>query len=93
MPPRKTRASKKKVEEVVEQPVEYQVEEVVPEPVQEVTSKGKGKVDVPAEDVTEQTAADEQNGAEEIEQTAKGVKLTPEERLAKLKELRTRMVC
>lgn len=95
MPPRKTRASKKKVEEVVEQSVEQEVEEVVPEPVQdtvEVQSKGKGKADVAAEDVTEQTAADEQDATKEAEQTAKGVKLTPEERLAKLKELRTRMV-
>lgn len=74
--------------------MEQQVEEVAPEPVEEtveVQSKGKGKADAVVEDVTAQTSADEQAEARE-EQAVKGVKLTPEERLAKLKELRTRMV-
>jgi hypothetical protein len=93
MPPRKSSRAKKKVEEVVEQPVEQEVEEVAPpvEETVEVQSKGKGKADVAMEDA-EQTTADAQDGAKDAEQTAKGVKLTPEERLAKLKELRTRMV-
>jgi hypothetical protein len=94
MPPRKSSRAKKKVEAVVEQPVEQEVVEVAP-PVEEtvdVQSKGKGKADIAMEDVSEQTTADEQDGAKDAEQTTKGVKLTPEERLAKLKELRTRMV-
>lgn len=100
MPPRKTRASKKNAQEVVEeQPVQQEAEEVVAEvgeETTEVSSKGKGKADVVAEDVmaedvTEQPTAD-QDEAKGAEETAKGRKLTPEERLEKLKELRRRMV-
>jgi broad-specificity NMP kinase len=98
MPPRKARASKKKVQEVVEEPAQPEVVEVVAEEVveevpevTEVQSKGKGRADV-SEEVVEQSAADEK----ETEAATSGltnVKLTPEERLAKIQELRRRMVC
>lgn len=99
MPPRKARASKKKVQEAVEEPavqedvevVAEEVVEVMPE-VTEALSKGKGRANANEESVAE-SAADGQEVESDTAQGSKGVKLTAEERLAKIQELRRRMVC
>lgn len=106
MPPRKTRASKKKAEKEIVEPEVEQIDDGVVEdqptataPVREEQqvekpSKGKGK----ASSVAEETGPEEEtHGGEDVSAMAnentKGGKLSQEERLAKLKELRMRMVC
>ncbi|KAJ9097363.1 hypothetical protein QFC19_006831 [Naganishia cerealis] len=103
MPPRKTRASKKEVKKLLEEPVQS-VEEAVAEPqpeentavsvveAGETPSKGKGKASTITEETEETEPTTRQRGVTaESNEGAKGAKLSQEDRLAKLKELRMRM--
>ncbi|KAJ9108960.1 hypothetical protein QFC21_000283 [Naganishia friedmannii] len=103
MPPRKARVSKKKADKEVAEPVVEQAEEsaVDKESVQatqtstkrvEKPSKGKGKASVVVpETVEEGPTQSEEDVSADANEAAKGGKLSQEERLAKLKELRMRM--
>ncbi|KAJ9125309.1 hypothetical protein QFC22_000266 [Naganishia vaughanmartiniae] len=104
MPPRKTRVAKKKVEKEVVETVVEKVEEIadgnqtkgaIPTPAEkhaEKPSKGKGKASlVKNEPVVEKPTQGEDEVSVETNEAAKGGKLSQEERLAKLKELRMRM--
>lgn len=107
MPPRKTRVSKKKAEKEVVEPVveetpevtaENQSTEAAPVPTEkqvEKPSKGKGKAasTITESSIGEETKDGEEDVSAETNEVAKGGKVSQEERLAKLKELRMRMVC
>ena len=98
MPPRKARASKKSAQEVVEEPSQPEVlkeaaEEVVKEmpEVTEPSSKGKERAEA-SEEVAENSARGGQEDGSVTADAPKQNKPTAEERLAKIQELRRRMV-